>query len=89
MKTTFFNPEPKPAPPRLALNQREAAQALGVSAPTLIGLTRAGRVPCVRLGTRTLYPVDGLRRWLDTEAAKQGTTVGTDPGATAVAQAVP
>ena len=64
--------------PPLALRPRDAARMLGVSPRTLWGWTRAGIVPCVRVGTgkrRTvLYPVADLRAWLtrQTEGAKGG-----------------
>ena len=64
--------------PPLALRPREAARMLGVSPRTLWGWTRAGIVPCVRVGTgkrRTvLYPVADLQAWLtrQTEGAKGG-----------------
>ena len=62
--------------PPLALRPREAARSLGVSPRTLWEWTRAGIVPCVRVGTgkrRTvLYPASVLRDWLaqQAEAAK-------------------
>jgi predicted site-specific integrase-resolvase len=64
--------------PPLALRPRDAARMLGVSPRTLWGWTRAGIVPCVRVGTgkrRTvLYPVADLQAWLtrQTEGAKGG-----------------
>ena len=65
MKSDFLKREEKPAPPRLALNQKETAAALGVSVPTIISLTRSGQLPVVTVGARRLYPIDGLRRWLE------------------------
>jgi predicted site-specific integrase-resolvase len=62
----------------LALRPRDAARMLGVSPRTLWGWTRAGIVPCVRVGAgkrRTvLYPVADLRAWLarQIEGAKGG-----------------
>lgn len=57
----------------LALRPREAAQALGISARTLWGLTAPrGPIPCLRLGhgkRRTvLYPVADLQAWLSRQA---------------------
>ena len=49
----------------LALRQRQAAAALGLSVSTLSELTARGEVPCIRLGRRTvLYPVEMLAEWL-------------------------
>jgi excisionase family DNA binding protein len=63
----------------LALRPRDAARLLGISPRTLWEWTRAGIVPCVRVGTgkrRTvLYPVADLQTWLSrqADAAKPGT----------------
>jgi excisionase family DNA binding protein len=48
----------------LLVSMREAAQLLGVCARTVWGLTRAGELPCVRIGVRVLYSPDTLRRWV-------------------------
>lgn len=52
--------------PPIVLNQSAAktAQSIGVSLRTLGAMTRAGKIPHVRIGTRVLYPVDELRAWL-------------------------
>lgn len=67
-----------PASLRLALRPRQAAKALGVSERTLWEWTQRGKVPHVRLGKAILYPVDGLRRWLDeqTKAAPASAAEG-------------
>lgn len=53
--------------PRLALRQREAAAALGISVRQLGDWTTAGMIPVKRVGTRAvLYPVDALKAWLST-----------------------
>lgn len=56
------------AAPRLALRPREAAAALGISDRKLWSLTAANEVPHTRLGRALLYPIDGLRRWLNERA---------------------
>lgn len=52
----------------LALRPAQAAKALGVSARTLWAWTRAGLVPCIRVGSGkrqiTLYSAEQLREWL-------------------------
>lgn len=63
---------------KLALRPREAAKAIGVSTRTLWTWTTAGRVPHVRIGRAVLYPVEGLRRWLEAEAARTAQT-GDEP----------
>lgn len=59
--------------PPLALRPRDAARLLNISPRTLWEWTRAGLVPCVRVGTgkrRTvLYPVADLQAWLTRQAA--------------------
>ena len=57
----------------LALRPREAAQALGISARTLWGLTAPrGPIPCLRIGhgkrQTVLYPVAELQAWLSRQA---------------------
>lgn len=55
----------------LALRPKDAAKALGIGQRTLWQLSHPrGSIPTVKVGTAVLYPVDGLRAWLATEAAK-------------------
>jgi excisionase family DNA binding protein len=61
---SIFDPV-TPGQPPLALRPREAAKALGISDRTLWALTKAGKVPFVRLGRSILYPLHTLREWLD------------------------
>jgi excisionase family DNA binding protein len=56
--------------PPLAVRRRQAAELLSVSERTLWAWTKAGKVPSVRVGHVTLYPVNLLRTWLALEAAK-------------------
>ena len=63
-----------PLPDKLLLSSTEAAKALSVCPRTLWSLTKPrGPIPVVRIGTRTLYPVDGLRVWIANQA---GNAVG-------------
>lgn len=58
-------------PLTLSLRPIDAANALGIGRRKLFDLTRPrGPIRCVRVGTAILYPVDELRAWLATEAAK-------------------
>ena len=50
--------------PKLALTYEEAAWSLGVSEETLRRGVSEGRLPHVKVGARTLFPVDRLREWL-------------------------
>ena len=65
-------------PLRLALSGEEAAAALGVSERTLRDLRKRSEIPTVRLGHRVVYPVDGLRRWLDRIAVGGVAEAGDD-----------
>jgi predicted site-specific integrase-resolvase len=61
-----LNPSP------LALRPKDAATMLRVSPRTLWAWTKAGIVPCVRVGTGKrqviLYPVADLQAWLTRQA---------------------
>ncbi len=56
----------------LAMRPRQAAKALGIGQRKLWELTKAGAIPCVRVGRCVLYPTDELRAWLAERAAKGG-----------------
>lgn len=49
---------------RLLVGTRDAAKRLSVSERTLWGLTKAGSLPCVRIGFRVLYSLETLQRWI-------------------------
>ncbi len=57
--------------PKLLLAVREACVALGGICPrTLWALTKPrGNIPCVKVGNRTMYAVDDLRAWIETQKA--------------------
>ena len=53
-------------PDKLLLSAREAAAALSISERTLWAHSQPrGDIPVVRLGGRVLYPVDGLRDFVE------------------------
>lgn len=52
----------------LALRPRDAARTLGLSERTLWGLTKAGKVPFVRIGKAVRYPRHLLLRWLEEQS---------------------
>lgn len=55
-----------PAPiERLTASVAEAAEMLGVSERTVYNLTKSGRLPHKKIGTRILYSIDGLRRFVN------------------------
>lgn len=50
---------------KMAINEREAANAIGISARTLWELRARGDAPPhARLGKRVVYPVASLETWL-------------------------
>jgi len=49
----------------LLLDIRAAAKALGVSTRTIWTLAHRRGLPHVRIGRRLLFPVDGLKRWIE------------------------
>ncbi|MCA9312598.1 MAG: helix-turn-helix domain-containing protein [Phycisphaerales bacterium] len=64
-------PLPLPIPP-LALTPEQAAAALTIGVRLLWSETNAGRIPCVRIGRRVVYPVAVLEAWLADESRKGG-----------------
>ena len=69
--------------PRLALDEREMAEALGVSPNHLAELRRLGGFPFVKLGQRIVYPVDVVRDHL--RAVTLSTLTGQAGGPTSQA----
>jgi Helix-turn-helix domain len=70
MSRSYHSPAPdaglKPVPNLpLAFRHEVAARALGISPRTLWSLTKAGRIPHVRLGACVIYPVPGLVAFLE------------------------
>lgn len=52
---------------KLAYSPAEAAQALGLSRPTIYQLMRRTNFPHFKVGTRTLVPAEGLRAWIQAQ----------------------
>lgn len=50
---------------KIALNVTEAAEALGVSRPTVYQLCRRADFPAARVGGRVLIPKSKLQAWLE------------------------
>jgi excisionase family DNA binding protein len=69
-----------PADPCLLLKPQQAANALGVSLRTLMGLVATNDVPHVRLGDRNLrFPLEGLRSWVNSRTTWPTTLGPTEP----------
>ena len=56
---------------KLCLSITETAYALGVSKPTVYNLLKTDGFPAIRIGGRTMIPVDGLRQWVEIQAKKR------------------
>jgi hypothetical protein len=58
---------------KLLLAAREAARALSISERTLWSMTvPRGPIPCARMGTRVLYSVSALQKWIDAACKEEG-----------------
>lgn len=62
----------QPTVPTLALRPVDAAKALGISARLLWTLTANGQIPCVRLNSCVVYPIETLQAWLRVKAGAKG-----------------
>jgi hypothetical protein len=60
--------------PRLAFNQQEAAEALGISVDHFARHVKAD-LPVVYSGSLKLYPRQSLERWLETHTIRTGRRV--------------
>lgn len=60
--------------PRLALNQQEAAESLGVSVDHFERHIK-GQLPVVYSGALKLYPISGIERYLSDQALRLGRRV--------------
>ena len=49
--------------PRMALDRKEVAKALGIGIRLLWEMTNRNEIPHFRLGRRVLYSVAALERW--------------------------
>lgn len=54
---------------RLLMDRLEAAQALGVSPGTIDNLRRSGELPSVKIGTRRLFDMADLHRFIEARKA--------------------
>jgi len=64
---------PKKTPPtqqveRLAVSQREAATMLSISEKTLRNWTKTGRIKARKIDGRIIYPLDGLKEFLNADS---------------------
>ena len=54
---------------KISYSIAEACEALSLGRTTVYSLIKLGRLRVVRIGNRTLVPVDALRSLLETEGA--------------------
>jgi excisionase family DNA binding protein len=59
-----------PALSRLAVNRRDAADAISVSVDTLDRLIGAGEIRCIRRGRLVLISSRELERWVESQQAR-------------------
>jgi excisionase family DNA binding protein len=63
--------EIKSEPLRLLWTSREAAQTLCISARTLWGLTRDGKIRCIRIGRSVRYDPADIRAWIEAQKTSE------------------
>lgn len=71
MSNPVLDPSVSPVAPSsaLAVNERQAAELLGISPRMLWAIRASGQIRAVRIGRRVVYGVDELRRFLTDNAA--------------------
>lgn len=55
-------------PDPLALSEPEAARAIGISVRSLFDLRKSLAIEHVKVGNRVIYPIAGIRRFLEERA---------------------
>jgi excisionase family DNA binding protein len=66
-----MSPKQTNTPEPIAYSVEDAARAIGLGRTKLFELIRTGQITAVKVGGRTLVPVDGLRRFLIRKMAVQ------------------
>lgn len=62
---------------KLTYSVSEVAEVLGISRPKVYDLLHRDDFPSFKVGGRVLISVDGLRRWVEAQAAREeGDTYG-------------
>jgi excisionase family DNA binding protein len=65
MKNKPLTPSETSVPPRLAYSVRDACTALSVGKTKIFAMIKAGELPVVRIGGRTLVPASSLQALLE------------------------
>jgi excisionase family DNA binding protein len=55
---------PQPTTDALLMSVRETARRMSISIRKLHAITRAGEIPCVRIGSRVLYSPASIQAWI-------------------------
>lgn len=71
MHTAQQLPDEEPIDPQILVTINEACQRLRIGRSTLYELIASGDVPAVKIGSRRLLPVAGLRAYVARLAAEQ------------------
>ena len=66
------NPKPDAPILKLAWRQKEVAEALSISERKVSELKAGNLIPYFYVGTAVLYPVDGMRKWVEDQMGKKG-----------------
>lgn len=61
--------------PRLLMDAHDTAKALSICERTLATMTKAGKIPHVRVRTRVLYDPRALAAWIDGQMQGGGPSV--------------
>lgn len=56
------------------LSVKELAEALGISVHTVYAWVSCGRLPCVKVGTRTLFDPQEIERWVRERSRRERPT---------------
>lgn len=59
---------------KIAISVPEAAKLMSVSKPKMYELIHMEGFPAVKLGGRTLVPLDGLKAWMQSQVEQRGGT---------------
>ena len=57
---------------RRAYRVNEFAEAYRVSRPTIYRMLKAGTIVSVKVGSRTLIPIESAEQWWNAQASKRG-----------------
>ena len=65
---------------RLGITVHELASRLGIGRNAAYDLTNSAGFPVLKIGKRTVIPVEPLNRWIETQAAQQNASITRDTG---------